>query len=133
MHLRNRASIITLSGVFAFGFVVGCEKSQDAPQPAPQDELQPVPSASATGSDAAETGDSGEAGVEAILAKADAYDGTTDKVVSMCAACNLGMDGSQEHALATHGYTIHFCSPGCKGKFETDTDKAVLAMKIPDA
>ncbi len=130
MHLRNRASIITLSGVFAFGFVVGCEKSQDAPQPAPQDELQPEPSASATGS---ETGEAGEAGVEAILAKADAYDGTTDKVVSKCAACGLGMGGSEEHALATHGYTMHFCSPDCKGKFETDTDKAVLAMKIPDA
>lgn len=133
MHLRNRASIIALSGVLAFGIVAGCEKSQDKPQPAPQDELQPVPSASATGSDAAEAGEYGDSGVEAILAKADAYDGTTDKVVSKCAACGLGMGGSEEYALATHGYTMHFCSQDCKGKFETDTDKAVLAMKIPDA
>lgn len=122
MHLRNRASIIALSGVLAFGFVAGCEKSPDAPQPAA--------SASANGS---ETGEAGEAGVEAILAKADAYDGTTDKVVSKCAACGLGMGGSEEHALATHGYTMHFCSSDCKGKFDTDTEKAVLAMKIPDA
>ena len=127
MRLRNRASIIALSGVLAFGFVAGCEKSQDAPQPAAPDAAQPAPSASATGSDP------GDSGVEAILARADSFDGTTDKVVSKCAACGLGMGGSEEHALATHGYTMHFCSPGCKGQFETDTDKTILAMKIPDA
>lgn len=127
MHFRNRASIIALSGVLAFGLVAGCEKSQDAPKPGPASSAEP------SGAEAAEAAAPGGAGVEAILAKADAYDGTTDKVVSKCAACGLGMGGSEEHALATHGYTMHFCSSDCKGKFETDTEKAVLAMKIPDA
>jgi YHS domain-containing protein len=41
------------------------------------------------------------------------------------------MDGSGDHALQTHGYTMHFCSGECKGPFESDPDKAILAMNVP--
>ncbi len=71
------------------------------------------------------------AAVEAKLAEADALDGKTDKVVSKCAGCALGMDGKSEHALEVSGYTLHFCSEDCKTGFEKDTTKAILALKIP--
>ena len=72
------------------------------------------------------------AAVEAKLAEADEFDGKTDKVVSKCASCTLGMDGKSEHALEVSGYTLHFCSEDCKTGFEKDTTKAILALKIPE-
>ncbi len=69
--------------------------------------------------------------VAAKLAKADAVDGKTDKVVAKCAACSLGMDGSAEHELAVKDYKMHFCSADCKKSFEADPEKSVMAMKIP--
>ena len=73
-----------------------------------------------------------KAAVEAKLAEADEFDGKTDKVVSKCASCTLGMDGKSEHALEVSGYTLHFCSEDCKTGFEKDTAKAILALKIPE-
>ena len=72
------------------------------------------------------------AAVEAKLAEADTFDGKTDKVVSKCASCELGMDGKSEHALEISGYTLHFCSEDCRTGFEKDTTKAILALKIPE-
>jgi len=72
------------------------------------------------------------AAVLAKLAEADEIDGKTDKVVSKCASCALGMDGKSEHALEVSGYTLHFCSEDCKTGFEEDTTKAILALKIPE-
>ncbi len=69
--------------------------------------------------------------MEAKLARADSFDGKTDKVVSKCPSCALGMDGSSAHALKVSGYELHFCSADCKTGFEKDTTKAVLALKIP--
>jgi YHS domain-containing protein len=69
--------------------------------------------------------------VEAKLAEADEFDGKTDKVVSKCASCTLGMDGKSEHALEVSGYKLHFCSEDCKTGFGKDTTKAILALKIP--
>ena len=93
----------------AAAFVVGCEKKQEPKQ------TDPATSAA----------------VVAILAKADAVDGKTDKVISKCAACALGMDGSAEHALTMHEYKMHFCSAGCKTKYEKEGDKAIMSMKMP--
>ena len=73
-----------------------------------------------------------KAAVEAKLAEADEFDGKTDKVVSKCASCTLGMDGKSEHAMEVSGYTLHFCSEDCKTGFEKDTTKAILALKIPE-
>ena len=73
-----------------------------------------------------------KAAVEAKLAEAYEFDGKTDKVVSKCASCALGMDGKSEHALEVSGYTLHFCSEDCKTGFEKDTTKAILALKIPE-
>ncbi len=70
--------------------------------------------------------------VEAKLARADSFDGKTDKVVSKCPSCALEMDGSNEHALKVSGYKLHFCSADCKTGFEKDTTKAILALQIPE-
>ena len=72
-----------------------------------------------------------EAAVLAVLAKADLVDGSEDKVVSKCGTCALGMDGKAEHSLKTSGYTMYFCSEHCRDAFAENTDKSILAMKIP--
>ena len=68
----------------------------------------------------------------AKLAMVDKFDGKTDKIVSKCASCALGMDGKSEHALGVSGYTFHFCSEYCKTRFEQNTTKAILALQIPE-
>ena len=64
-----------------------------------------------------------------ILASADNADGTEDKVVSKCAGCKLGMDGSADYALTVEGYEMHFCGADCKSHFADDTKTAVMALK----
>jgi hypothetical protein len=66
-----------------------------------------------------------------VLAKADKVDGTEDKTVSKCASCNLGMDGSKEHALKVGEFTLLFCGDDCKQEFSKDLEKSVVAIKIP--
>ena len=70
-------------------------------------------------------------GLKVLLAKADKFDGTEDKIVSKCSSCGLGMDGIAEHAVSAHGYTLHFCSDKCKTGFSKDLDKSILALKVP--
>jgi len=55
---------------------------------------------------------------EAVLAKADAHDGTEDHVVSECSVCGLGMQGDAAHAVTVGEYQVHMCSETCKGHFE---------------
>lgn len=68
----------------------------------------------------------------AVLAKADAADGTVDKVVSKCVTCMLGMEGKPEFAAAWGEYTVHLCSAECKETFTKDPEKALLALKFPE-
>jgi hypothetical protein len=66
-----------------------------------------------------------------VLAKADQVDGTADKIVVKCAACDLAMDGAKEHALKVGEYTLLFCSDDCKQTFAKDLEKSVLSIKLP--
>ena len=66
-----------------------------------------------------------------VLAKADQVDGTSDKTVSKCAACNLAMNGVHDHALKVGEYTLLFCSDDCKQTYATNLEKAVLGTKLP--
>lgn len=102
--IRNSALILTTASLGLFVF--GCEKSAPA--------------------------NADVSTVEARLAKADALDGKTDKVVTKCAGCALGMDGKAEHSIAAHGYTLHLCSAHCKEDFSKDVDKSILAMELPE-
>lgn len=100
--------------------LAGCEKKEE---PKPADALkQAVADSVSQATDAA---------IVAVLEKADSYDGKVDKVVFKCAKCNLGMDGKPENVIVYSGYTLQFCSPGCKKEFEGDVKKAVMAMNIP--
>ena len=82
--------------------------------------------------DSAKTPTGPSAEVLAALAKADGADGKTDKVVSKCVTCALAMDGKADHAATVGDYKVHLCSDDCKKKFDTDPDKALLALKVPE-
>ncbi len=116
--IRRIATLTVIAGcVWAFA---GCEKKEE---PKPADALQKA------AADAANQAT--DIAVIALLEKADAFDGKVDKTVSKCAKCNLGMEGKPDQVIVYSGYTIQFCSPGCKKEFEGDVKKAVMAMNIP--
>ena len=66
-----------------------------------------------------------------ILAKADSFDGTDDKVISKCLTCSLGMAGNAEHASKFGSYELHLCSETCKKHFDADPEQAVLTATVP--
>jgi YHS domain-containing protein len=68
----------------------------------------------------------------AILAKADASDGSVDKVVSKCVTCQLGMDGKPEYSVNYGGYAVHLCSEECRKTFSGDPEKALQALGFPE-
>ncbi len=68
----------------------------------------------------------------AILVKADAADGTVDKVVAQCATCMLAMTGRPETAASYGDYTLHFCSEQCKDHFVAQPEEVLLALEFPE-
>jgi hypothetical protein len=64
----------------------------------------------------------------AALAKADAVDGETDKVVARCLSCGLGMAGKAEHSTKIGAYELHLCSDHCKKTVEADPEKALASV-----
>ena len=70
------------------------------------------------------------AAMVAILEKADAADGTTDKIVSNCVTCGLGMKGSADHAAQVGDYEVHLCSEKCQSNFNEDPEAAVTGLDL---
>ena len=68
--------------------------------------------------------------VTAKLEKADAQDGTVDKVVSNCAGCQLGMPGKAEYSAKLGDYTLHLCDH-CKDKVKNPTP-IISQLKIKE-
>ncbi len=66
------------------------------------------------------------------LAGADAVDGETDKVVSKCLMCGLGMSGNANHPSTVGDYTLHHCSSRCQAKFDEDPKTYLVNAKIPE-
>jgi hypothetical protein len=99
----------------------GVKSAKIAPKQPPEATTATTPTEGAPSADSQLT---------AILASADAADGTTDMVVSKCAGCKLGMPGSADHAVTAHGYTLHLCSSECKAAFEAGPDAAISALKM---
>lgn len=116
---RTRIGVLP---VLIIGMAVGCEKKTPDGNP---------PSAQTGAARASTDDDPGGAEVEARLARADAADGAADKIIRKCASCSLAMDGTPEHALTAHGYTMQFCSDHCRDRFADDTDAAIMAMQLP--
>lgn len=108
---RSNASVIALLLLSALAFAA-CGRveapgpSQDRPAPA-------TPTAAAL----------------AALAKADAADGSADKVVSKCVVCSLAMDGSPDYAAGYGGYDVHLCSKECREAFLKDPEGILAALK----
>lgn len=117
--MTRRISVIAIvaAGILA---ISGCEKKEE---PKATDALQKAAADSVS--------QATDVAVIAVLEKADAFDGKVDKTVFKCAKCNLGMDGKPENVIVYSGYTLQFCSPGCKKEFEGDVKKAVMAMNVP--
>jgi YHS domain-containing protein len=63
------------------------------------------------------------------LDKADAADGSSDKVVAKCLSCNLSMAGKAEHASTYGEYEVHLCSTHCKAYFEKNQEKVLASLK----
>jgi hypothetical protein len=80
----------------------------------------PAPEVSTSSSDTA-----------ALLAEADALDGSVDKIVHRCYVCNLGMDGKDTLAVEHAGYTAHLCSERCKQEFASDAEAIIAKTKVP--
>jgi hypothetical protein len=72
----------------------------------------------------------GELRYQAILAKADAADGTVDHVVASCASCSLGMDGHAEHAVQLEGYTLHACSAACARRIKEEPEVVMTSVSF---
>jgi len=106
---------ILFMGISLLG--TGCEKADSTKAPA-------------TPASTAQMESAPDPQVLAILAKADAKDGTVDKTVSKCALCSFRMDGTPEHKTAYAGYTLHFCAPHCRESFEKDPKQRTLALKL---
>ena len=66
--------------------------------------------------------------VGAVLAKADAADGTTDKVVANCPGCALAMEGNPDHVLHIADHELHFCSEDCKAQFTENAVENLIAL-----
>ena len=69
--------------------------------------------------------------VAAALVKADAFDGTEDKVVSRCVTCSLRMDGLEAHPSEIGDYTFHLCSADCLERFEGGKEAALMGVRYP--
>ncbi len=117
MKQTNYLSAIAAIGLAIALLLAGCSRS-------------PEPSASAPAGGAA-AGTPSQAAL-VLLAKADAVDGAADKVVSKCATCMLGMDGTPELSASYGEYKLHFCSEHCKESFTKDPEQALLALKFPE-
>jgi len=68
-----------------------------------------------------------------VLARADAFDGNEDHVVSKCSGCALHMDGDAENTVEVGDYEMHFCSEYCAENFQQDLESKLLALSIPEA
>lgn len=130
-QLRIPRSIPLLAFAAVLVFATACGQQAEAPEETAADETGAPSTEVEAATDDREPHIPLTAAV-AVLKTADLYDGEEDKVISKCPACNLGMDGSAEHALHFDGYELHFCSEGCKEHFGENTEAAVLAMKIPE-
>ena len=63
------------------------------------------------------------------LAAADALDGAEDKVISNCYSCQLGMKGKGELAAQVNDFAAHFCSEGCRTRFQEDAANMIVKIE----
>lgn len=74
-----------------------------------------------------------DADSEALLARADALDGSSDHVVAYCPGCGLAMEGSADYPMHAGDYEMHFCSDSCRDRFAAHGAESIAALEVPDA
>ena len=67
--------------------------------------------------------------LNARLAVADVLDGAEDKVISNCYSCQLGMKGKGELAAQVNDFAAHFCSEGCRTRFQEDAANMIVKIQ----
>lgn len=112
----------------------GCRKEEPTAAEPAKDTAEAVKdlAASPVAAVEAKVAEADKEAVEVKLAAADLVDGKTDKIVTKCPSCALGMDGKSEHTLEVLGYKLYFCSEPCKTAFAKDLTKSILDLKIPE-
>lgn len=128
MQRRIREGLVLLSLV-TLTIVIGCRKESEDTATETAQATPPAKSTSPAPVDEAKPTDVSPA-QEAILAKADAMDGTTDHVVSKCGMCALRMDGNDAHVSKVGDYELHFCSEECKESFDENAEEAILTFAV---
>ncbi|HMO04910.1 MAG TPA: hypothetical protein PKC67_05350 [Kiritimatiellia bacterium] len=66
----------------------------------------------------------------AVLAYADAHDGTVDLVVEDCANCRLGMKGKASITAKLQEYSLHCCAEHCREAVERDPERVLAKIKV---
>lgn len=112
MSVSKKSSTVTLLLMLGLLLLAACGRVEAA-GPAPESRAPATPSQAAL----------------AALAKADAADGTADKVVSKCVVCSLAMDGSPDYAATYGEYAVHLCSKECREAFLKDPEGILAALK----
>ena len=137
-HLMSFLRLPSVLSVLAFLVLLGCSGSPTDSSATTEPEPEaPEPGTSAPGvvdgeADGSTSGDGAnqelDEATRAALAKADAADGSEDRVVGKCAGCALHMDGSADHPLEVAEYTLHLCSADCKKGFEGDLSASLEGL-----
>ena len=122
MSSNHRRLVVSALALVALSLTVACGK------PATKPEAPPAKTASEP--QVTSTAPASSADIDAKLAKADAADGSVDKVVASCAGCGLAMAGHAEHAAECRGYQLHFCSAHCKTSYDKNGEKMIEALPI---
>ena len=115
MPIRKHLTITLALSLLSAFLIVGCSSSEMATTPE-KSEISAAPSEAAL----------------LVLSKADAADGTLDKIVTKCATCMLGMTGQPGNAVTYGEYTLHFCSQQCKEHFISQPEQVLLALEFPE-
>ena len=67
--------------------------------------------------------------LNARLAVADVLEGAEDKVISNCNSCQLVMKGKGELAAQVNDFATHFCSKGCRTRFQEDAANMIVKIE----
>lgn len=68
----------------------------------------------------------------AKLAAADRLDGTEDKIVTLCPACQLHMHGKAQFSCQVGEYLVHGCSASCRDRVARDPNGLFAGIDVPE-
>jgi len=128
--VRSTRPALVLVAVAAVLALAGCGRatSPGSQQAKGKKKMAPAAEATPTATTTAAAAPAGELKYQDVLARADAADGTVDKVVSQCPGCGLAMPGHPEHSVELEGYTLHACSDHCADHLREKPDEVMATV-----